>query len=92
MPLAAVLFKAGQTAEAHEMKAVAIDGGIPSLYVAMLHAMFGEHDEALAALERGYEERGDWMYTIGVQAWFRELRGHPRFVALVNKIKLGGGR
>jgi hypothetical protein len=92
MPLAVVLFKAGRTAEAYEMKTIAIDGGLPSLYVAILHAMFGENDEALAALDRGYEERGDWMYTIGVQAWFRELRSHPRFVALVKKIKLGGGR
>jgi len=52
--------------------------------------MFGEHDEAIAALERGYEERGDWMYTLPVQAYFRGLRGDPRFLAIVEKVRRAG--
>ena len=89
MPLAVALFRAGRLDEAHAMKGRAISGGVPSLYRAMIHATFKEHDDALDALERGYEERADWMYTIGVQHWFRELRGHPRFIALAEKIRRG---
>jgi serine/threonine-protein kinase len=90
MTLAITLFRAGHTEEAEEKKAIAINGGLPPLYVAFIHAMFGDRELALDSLERGYEERGDWMYTIGVQAVFRELRDHPRFVALLEKIRRGG--
>jgi eukaryotic-like serine/threonine-protein kinase len=90
MPLAVVLGRAGQQTEAREMTARAIDGGIPPLYEAMIHAAAGDVDKALTALERGLRERGDWMYTIGVQSWFRVLHGHPRFVALQDAIRRGG--
>jgi hypothetical protein len=30
------------------------------------------------------------MYTIGVQTVFRDLRTHPRFIALLEKIRRGG--
>jgi serine/threonine protein kinase len=88
--LALGLGRAGQQMEAREMTARAIDGGIPPLYEAMIHAAAGDVDKALTALERGLRERGDWMYTIGVQPWFRVLHGHPRFVALLDAIRRGG--
>jgi hypothetical protein len=91
MPLAVVLFRAGEEKEAREMAALALPG-VPGLYQAFIYTAFGEIDAALAALERGLEERGDWMYTIGVQPWFDPLHGHPRFVALQEAIRRGGTR
>jgi hypothetical protein len=90
MPFGIVLHAAGRIEEARAMKARAFAGGLPSLYRGMLHAMFGERDDAIAALERGYEERGDWMYTLPVQAYFRELREDPRFLAIVEKVRRAG--
>jgi hypothetical protein len=90
MTLAISLFRAGHREEAEEKKAIALGGGLPPVYVAFIHAMFGDHELALDSLERGYEERGDWMYTIAVQTVFRDLRTNPRFVALVEKVRRGG--
>ena len=90
MPLAIVLHCAGRIAEAREMKARAIGGGIPPVYRAMIHAWFGETDEALTALEHGYVERADWMHTLPVQSHFRALREHPRFLAVVDRVRRGG--
>ncbi|HEV8449286.1 MAG TPA: protein kinase [Gemmatimonadaceae bacterium] len=90
MPLAIALHGVGQIKEARAMKARAFAAGLPPVYRAMVHAMFGERDDAIAALDRGYEERAHWMYTLPVQAYFRELRGNPRFVALVEKVRHAG--
>ena len=88
MPLASCLARAGQTHEAMEILETVFRTGLPAIYRAMLHSAIGNEAEALAELERGFEERSDWMYSIGTQPWFREYHGHPRFTRLLERLKL----
>lgn len=56
--------------------------------VAFILVGLGEKDEALTALERGYEVRSAWMPWIKVEPKFQSLHSEPRFVTLVHKLKL----
>ena len=51
----------------------------------MIQSMFGENDDAIAALERGFEERADWMYTLPVQTYYRGLRAIRGFSRSLKK-------
>jgi hypothetical protein len=48
----------------------------------------GEHDAAIDWLERAYEQRAGAVYGIKGSFLFADLRGHPRFVALLRKMNL----
>jgi adenylate cyclase len=55
---------------------------------AILHAALGEHSKALDLLEEAFRE-GDkvlWIYYPAV--YFRSLREHPRFLALLRRYRL----
>jgi tetratricopeptide (TPR) repeat protein len=60
-------------------------------YEATAHAMLKEDAEALDALERGRDVKADWMYSIGRQAWFRQYHDHPRFIRLLEELRLPAG-
>ena len=49
--------------------------------------MIGEHDEAIALLEKDVSERATYMMWIGVDPELDDLRGDPRFAALVKKVE-----
>ena len=51
-------------------------------------ARLGQKDEAIAWLQRGYEERDFRMTMISVAWEFDNIRSDPRFVELVRKIGL----
>jgi len=57
---------------------------------AMHHAVLGETDEALAALERAEEERDGMLVYVKVDPVFDDLRERPRFRALVERMKFPG--
>jgi tetratricopeptide (TPR) repeat protein len=61
---------------------------LPQFYLASAHAALGEIDDALGALERAVDARDDWMYSIGTQPFFRNLRGHPRFERIRERLGL----
>ena len=61
---------------------------IPATYFAMLYAGLGAREEALNWLEKAYEERADGLTWINVEPMFDGLRDHPRFQALVKKMRL----
>jgi TolB-like protein/tetratricopeptide (TPR) repeat protein len=82
-----VLAAAGETAAARAIFAETVSA-VPPLYQAFAFAMLGEDEVTIDALERGFEERGDWMYSIGAQPPFRHLHTHPRFVELMQKMHL----
>jgi hypothetical protein len=56
------------------------------LTLAAILAPLGRYEEAVAAVERGYEERDCWVVSLGVEPAWASLRGHPRFEAVVAKV------
>jgi pentatricopeptide repeat protein len=48
----------------------------------------GDNDQALAWLERAYEEQSNMLQLIKVHPYFDPLRGDPRFVDLVHRVGL----
>jgi TolB-like protein/Flp pilus assembly protein TadD len=59
---------------------------VPSLALAMAHMGVGNTDEALAWMEKAYEERSPWLIFMNEHARYDGLRGDPRFQQLLRKI------
>jgi TolB-like protein/DNA-binding winged helix-turn-helix (wHTH) protein/cytochrome c-type biogenesis protein CcmH/NrfG len=56
--------------------------------VAMAYVKTGDHDQAIAWLERLYAERGAWVTGLKVQPVWDPLRPDPRFQALLRRANL----
>ena len=54
---------------------------------AWLHAGFGEKEEALSWLEKGYEERAAWIVYLNTDPRYDNLRSEPRFQELLRRMK-----
>ena len=52
----------------------------------LLATMTGNKDEAIEALERGYEDRYEYMHLLKVNHGFDILRSEPRFQALLRRM------
>ena len=61
---------------------------LPSFTIATYYARLGQKEEAIAWLQRGYEERDFRMRLISISFELDGVRSDPRFVALVQKIGL----
>jgi len=83
---------AGKTAEARrmldEIKNDHSGRYIASPMIARVHLGLGEHGEALDWLEKGYEERSNWMSFLKVDPVWDPLRKDARFRTLLEK-KIG---
>ena len=55
---------------------------------AIIHTALGEKDQALAWLEKAYEERSTWMPFMKVEPKFDSLRSDPRFADLMRRVGL----
>ena len=55
--------------------------------LAMASTALGEKDEAIALLEKDIAERGTYVSGIETNPEIDDLRGDPRFAALVKKIE-----
>lgn len=53
---------------------------------ALVYAGIGEKAQAIAALERAYEEKCDWLIHLAVEPRWDELRNEPKFQDLVSKV------
>jgi len=54
-----------------------------------LYAQWGDADNAMSWLERGYIIRDPGLQYIGAEALFDPIRDDPRFQAFLRKMKLG---
>ena len=88
--LGAAHARAGRKAEAQkvldDLQRVADRQYVPSSAVAMVYAALGDRAAALGRLEKAYDEHDFSLAQLAVAPWFRDLRGEPRFQALVSKI------
>ena len=55
---------------------------------AYVHVGLGEYDKAMDYLETAYRQRAGAIYGIKGSFLFKELRTHPRFIALLKKMNL----
>jgi TolB-like protein/DNA-binding winged helix-turn-helix (wHTH) protein/tetratricopeptide (TPR) repeat protein len=61
---------------------------VPHATVAAAYVQIGDHDSAMAWLERLYAERGAWIRGLKVQPLWDPLRGDPRFQDLLRRARL----
>jgi class 3 adenylate cyclase len=61
---------------------------LPSYWIALIYTGLGDSDQALAWLERAYEERSSWLVWIGVEPRFDGLRSDARFGSLLRRMRL----
>jgi serine/threonine-protein kinase len=61
---------------------------VSPVYIARVYAELGESTEALALLNRAFQERSDQLTGLRVDPAFDDLRADPRFVDLLRRIGL----
>jgi serine/threonine-protein kinase len=88
--------RAGRLDPAHtilrELEEHAMRSYVPADYFAVLYIGLGEADEAVAWLEKAYDERALHLVFLAVDPVFDDLRGDPRFDALLEKVGLAPAR
>jgi serine/threonine protein kinase/Flp pilus assembly protein TadD len=72
--------------ELAELKRLREQEYVSAVGIAYVHAGLGEKEEALAWLEKGYEERAFQMQFLKVDPRWNSLRNDPRFIDLVRRI------
>src|SRR5260370_23931334 len=71
-----------------KLHARAREGYIPSTCFAIVHLGLGERDRALDWLEKGCEQREMRLAILIVHPVYDELRGRPRFQAILKRLGL----
>jgi len=88
--LAAAYVASGNRAAAHklldELNAKSGRGWVPSYAFVLLYTGMGDKDRALAALQRAYQERSQFVDYLKVAPEFDSLRSEPRFQALLQRL------
>jgi hypothetical protein len=56
--------------------------------VALVYAGLGDREQALAWLEKAYNERSHWMVWLALDPRWSEIRGDARFQRLLTRIGL----
>jgi serine/threonine-protein kinase len=89
--LAYVFALGGERREAQrildELERHAAVGYVSPVAFATIHLGLGEVEKALDWTERAYEERRGWLAYVRVHPMMDPMRGHPRFDALVKKMR-----
>jgi eukaryotic-like serine/threonine-protein kinase len=82
----------GRTEQAREvlrrLEELSRERYVSPYHMAYVYTGLGEHEAAIGCLERAYEERAGSVYGIKGSFLFTALRSHPRFHALLGKMKL----
>jgi TolB-like protein len=82
----------GRTNEArnmlNELKRLRGQQYVSAVDIAMIHVGLSEKDEAIAWLEKGYEERAYAMQNLKVEPTWERLRDDPRFADIMRRVGL----
>lgn len=62
---------------------------VPSYFIGLIHLGLGHSDVAIDWLNRACDERSHWVIFLNSDPAFDDLREHPRFKDLLQKIGLG---
>lgn len=60
---------------------------VSPFHFALVHLGLGEHEATLNWLERAYDDGSGWLPFLAAEPEFAPLRTHPRFVALLNRVR-----
>ena len=64
-------------------------GYVSPVGIAMVHVGLGEIEQAIDWTERAHAERRGWLCYVRVNPLMDPMRGHPRFEALVERMRRG---
>jgi len=85
---------AGQPAKARdaldELLEPRKDEEVPASNIALVHTWLGDHDEAFAWLERGYDAHDDVLIGLKEYPQWDPLRSDPRFDDLLRRMRFPG--
>ena len=88
--LAYALAKSGKQAEARvvlqELLKRSADRYVPAYYIALIYCGLDQRNEAVAWLERGYEQRDPRMAFLKVEPKWNDLRDEPGFQSLLRRV------
>jgi len=56
------------------------------MYLAIVYEALGDRENAIQKLQKGYEERSEWMIFLQVEHMLDPMRGDPRFENIVKKM------
>ena len=83
---------AGRTEEAarilSELQELASHEYVAPFFRVLIYTALGEQEQALAWLEKAYEERSEWLVWLKVDPKLDSLRSDPRFADLVQRVGL----
>jgi tetratricopeptide (TPR) repeat protein len=71
-----------------ELRKLSEQGYVPPYCSVVLYLALGEKDQALAWLEKAYDERSDFLVFLGQDPLFDNLRSDPRFADLARRVGL----
>jgi serine/threonine protein kinase/TolB-like protein/Tfp pilus assembly protein PilF len=81
-------YEAAMRLAAEKLAAPSKQTYVPRMLVARLYAHSGEKDQALAWLEKAFEEREPFMVSLNVDPFWNNLRSEPHFQDLVRRMNL----
>jgi serine/threonine-protein kinase len=89
------LGRAGRVAEAraiHDTLLARVANGeyVSPVAFATIAIGLGDIEQAIDWAERAFEDRRGWLVYLGVNPVVDPMRGHPRFEALVRRVRIGG--
>jgi serine/threonine-protein kinase len=87
------LARAGRRGEAEQLLARLLarrnERHVSAALIAQVHLGLGDIDTALMWLDRAVEERSPYLLWLGVRPAWADLRGNPRFTAVLDAVGLG---
>ena len=72
----------------NELKEHARSTYVPSLSFALIYIPLGEIDKGIECLEKSFEEGDSFLFHFALAPFYGHLRSHPRYKALLKKMKL----
>ena len=75
-----------------ELRELSKNRYVAAFDIAVIHAGLGDNGQALAWLEKAYDDRSFFLVSLNVDPRFDHLRAEPAFRALVQRIGLRQNR